>query len=159
MRILYALTLVPSLAVAQPPRTVWSAAVPKQPQVARTLTWLEQNFPKQVEEWIRIAEMQGKSEHEQERGRYVAAQMQREGLSVTTDSIGNVIGVRRGRGGGPTIVLAAHLDIVHPLGTDLKVRRNGDTLHAPGIFDNSASVANMLAVIRALNAAKIETRG
>jgi len=123
------------------------------------MTFLEQNFPRQVEEWIRIAEMQGKSEHEQERGRYVAAEMRREGLSVTTDSIGNVIGVRKGRGGGPSIVFAAHLDIVHPLGTDLKVRRNGDTLHAPGIFDNSASVANMLAVIRALNAAKIETQG
>jgi acetylornithine deacetylase/succinyl-diaminopimelate desuccinylase-like protein len=45
------------------------------------------------------------------------------------------------------------------LGTDLTVRRAGDTLHAPGIFDNSASVANMLAVIRALNAADIRTSG
>ncbi|MGH7711669.1 MAG: M20/M25/M40 family metallo-hydrolase [Gemmatimonadaceae bacterium] len=127
--------------------------------MANALTWLDQNFPRQVEEWIRIAEMQGKSEHEQERGRFVRAAMEREGLSVTTDSIGNVIGVREGKGGGPSVVFAAHLDIVHPLGTDLRVRRNGDTLHAPGIFDNSASVANMLAVIRALNTARIETKG
>lgn len=159
MRILSVLALLPSLAVAQPTRTIWSVEVPRQAQVARTLTWLEQNFPRQVEEWIRIAEIQGKSEHEQERGQYVRRVMEREGLAVGVDSIGNVIGVRKGRGGGPSVVFAAHIDIVHPLGTDLRVRRNGDTLHAPGIFDNSASVANMLAVIRALNAAKVETRG
>lgn len=159
MRALLLLAVLPSLAIAQPARTIWSADVPKQAQVARTLTWLEQNFPRQVEEWVRIAEMQGKSEHEQERGRYVRRVMEQEGLAVTVDSIGNVIGVRKGRGGGPSVVFAAHIDIVHPLGTDLRVRRNGDTLHAPGIFDNSASVANMLAVIRALNVAKVETRG
>lgn len=159
MHILTLLAVLPSVAMAQPARTIWSADVPKQAQVARTLAWLEQNFPLQVEEWVRIAEMQGKSEHEQERGRYVRQVMEQEGLSVTVDSIGNVIGVRKGRGGGPSVVFAAHLDIVHALGTDLKVRRNGDTLHAPGIFDNSASVANMLAVLRAFNAAKIETLG
>lgn len=159
MRILIALALSTSLAVSQQPRTVWNADVPKQPQVVRTLSWLEQNFPKQVEEWIRIAEIQGKSEHEQERGQYVRRAMEQEGLAVSVDSIGNVIGVRKGRGGGPTVVFAAHMDIVHPLGTDLRVRRNGDTLRAPGVFDNSASVANMLAVIRALNVAKVETRG
>ncbi|HEV8362883.1 MAG TPA: M20/M25/M40 family metallo-hydrolase [Gemmatimonadaceae bacterium] len=159
MRLLSVLILLPSLAAAQPTRTIWSADVPKQQQVARMLTWLEQNFPRQVDEWIRIAEIQGKSEHEQERGQYVRRAMEQEGLAVAVDSIGNVIGVRKGRGGGPSVVFAAHIDIVHPLGTDLRVRRNGDTLHAPGIFDNSASVANMLAVIRALNAAKVETRG
>ncbi len=153
------LAAAPALAQSQGARSTWTAEVPKQPDVARALTWLEQNFPRQVEEWTRFAEIQGKSEHEQERGRYVRAEMEREGLSVTLDSIGNVIGRRKGSGGGPSVVFAAHLDIVHPLGTDLRVRRTGDTLHAPGIFDNSASVANMLAVIRALNAAKIATKG
>jgi len=85
--------------------------------------------------------------------------MEAEGLRVSTDSIGNVTGVRQGTGGGPTIVFAAHLDIVHALQTNLTVRRAGDTLRAPGIFDNSASVANMLATIRALNAATVRTKG
>src|SRR5690606_14948731 len=53
----------------------------------------------------------------------------------------------------------AHLDTVHPQDTDVTVRRDGDVLRAPGIFDNSASVANMLAVVRALNAAGVRTRG
>jgi len=96
---------------------------------------------------------------EERRAAYVRGEMEREGLEVTVDSIGNVIGRRPGTGGGPTVVFAAHLDTVHPMDTDVTVRREGDVLRAPGIFDNSASVANMLAVVRALNHANIRTRG
>lgn len=128
-------------------------------EIRNALAFIDSNFPKQVDEWIRIARIQGKSEHEQERAALVRQAMERAGLTVSTDSIGNVTGVRKGVGGGPTIVFAAHLDIVHPLGTDLGVTKAGDTLKAPGIFDNSASVANMLAVIRALDTAKVKTSG
>jgi acetylornithine deacetylase/succinyl-diaminopimelate desuccinylase-like protein len=139
--------------------SVFTPAVAERADVKRALVWLESDFPAHQKEWIRIAQMQAKSEHEQQRGRYVAAEMRKQGLTVRVDSIGNVIGVRKGAGGGPTVVFAAHMDIVHPLGTDLTVHRSGDTLRAPGIFDNSASVANMLAAIRALNAAKVKTKG
>jgi acetylornithine deacetylase/succinyl-diaminopimelate desuccinylase-like protein len=161
-RRLPALALAAALAAplaAQPYPTAWDPAIVRRPDVAAALAQLERGFPKQVDEWIAIAEMPGKSTHEQQRAAYVRKAMEAEGLAVTTDSIGNVIGVRKGTGGGPTVVFAAHLDIVHPLETNLKVRRAGDTLHAPGIFDNSASVANMLATIRALNAAKLRTKG
>ena len=139
--------------------TAWDPAYLNRPEVKAALDHLERGFPKQVDEWIRIAQMPGKSGHEQERAAYVRAEMEKAGLRVTGDSIGNVTGVRKGTGGGPTVVFAAHMDIVHALQTDLTVRRAGDTLHAPGIFDNSASVANMLASIRALNAARIVTKG
>ncbi len=137
----------------------FDASIAERPDVARALSWIESNFGAQVEEWIRITEIPGKSEHEQERAAYVKAQLEAEGLEVTIDSIGNVIAVRKGTGGGETIVFAAHLDTVHPLDTDVTVRRDGDVLRAPGIFDNSASVANMLAVVRALNRAQVRTRG
>ena len=137
----------------------WDAAVLRRADVRAAMAHVEQGMPTHIEEWIRIAEMPGKSRHEAQRGAYVKAQMEAEGLRVSVDSIGNVIGVRAGTGGGPTIVFAAHLDIVHALETNLKVRVAGDSLHGPGIFDNSASVANMLATIRALNSAKIRTRG
>ncbi len=159
-RIVLALVLLlPLEAAAQGRTTRFNTALVSRADVRAALAHLESGFPAQVEEWIRIAEIQGKSEHEQERGALVRQAMEAEGLDVSTDSIGNVIGKRKGTGGGPTIVFAAHMDIVHPLGTDLKVRRDGDTLRSPGIFDNSASVANMLAVIRALNGARIQTRG
>lgn len=139
--------------------TSWDPAILNRPDVRAALAQLEQGMPRQLEEWIHIAEMPGAPGHEQQRGAYVKAEMEKAGLAVSVDSMGNVTGVRRGTGGGPTVVFAAHMDIVFPVETDTRVRRNGDTLHAPGIFDNSASVANMLATIRALNAARIQTKG
>lgn len=129
------------------------------PPVRNALAWLEEHFPDQVEEWILITEIPAPSTKEEERGAYVRRVMEEEGLEVTVDALGNVTGRRPGTGGGPTIVFAAHLDTVHPEGTDVTVRRDGDILHSPGIFDNSASVANMLAVIRGLNRAGVRTRG
>jgi len=127
--------------------------------VQDAVKWIDDNYDAQVEEWIRITEIPAKSTMEQARGAYVRAQMEAEGLEVMTDSIGNVTGIRRGTGGGPTIVFAAHMDTVHPQDTDVSVTRDGDILRAPGIFDNSASVANMLATIRAMNRAGVRTQG
>jgi acetylornithine deacetylase/succinyl-diaminopimelate desuccinylase-like protein len=137
----------------------FSPRLAERPAVRDALAWIEGNFPRQVEEWVRITEIPGTSRHEAARAAYVREQMEREGLEVTVDSIGNVVGRRRGTGGGPTVALAAHLDTVHPLDTDVRVKREGDVMRAPGIFDNSASVANMLAVARALNQARVRTRG
>lgn len=160
LRHLAALAVLAALPLqAQQTSSLFTPANARRTDIAAATAWLETNFPRQVEEWIRIAEIRGKSEFEQQRGAYVRAEMERAGLIVTTDSIGNVTGRRKGSGGGPTIVLAAHMDIVHDTSVVLKVRRAGDTLHAPGIFDNSASVANMLAVIRALHATGVNTKG
>ncbi|CAN5531305.1 M20/M25/M40 family metallo-hydrolase [soil metagenome] len=153
------LTLAPPLPAQERYPTHFSPRIAQRPAVRDALGWLERNFPQQVEEWIRITEIPAPSRMEERRAAYVRGEMEREGLEVTVDSIGNVIGRRPGTGGGPTVVFAAHLDTVHPIDTDLTVRREGDVLRAPGIFDNSASVANMLAVVRALNHANIRTRG
>ncbi|MBX3174755.1 MAG: M20/M25/M40 family metallo-hydrolase [Gemmatimonadaceae bacterium] len=158
LALLLALIATPLLAQEHYPSS-WDPALLRRPDVRAALGHLETNFPQQVEEWIRIAQMEGASRHEQVRGEYVREQMLRAGLVVSVDSVGNVTGIRRGTGGGPTTVFAAHTDIAHPVGTNTTVRVTGDSLHAPGIFDNSASVANMLAMIRALNAARVVTKG
>lgn len=149
----------PRLAAQSAYPTAWDAALLRRPDVQEALAHVERGMPAHVQEWIAIAEMPGKSRSEMQRAAYVRRAMEAEGLRVSVDSIGNVTGVRVGTGGGPTVVFAAHMDIVHPLETNLTVRRGGDTLHGPGVFDNSASVANMLATIRALNAAKVRTKG
>ncbi len=158
--LLLALAAVAPLGLsAQESASRFSPALVDHPRVAEALAWLEDNFDAQVEEWILINEIPAPSGMEEARGAYVAEQMRARGLEVSIDSIGNVTGVRRGTGDGPTLVFAAHIDTVHPIDTDVTVRRDGDILRAPGIFDNSASVANMLAVIRALDEAGIETAG
>lgn len=144
---------------AQTYPTSWNPELLKRADVKSAMTMLEQRFPSQVEEWIRIAEMPGKSRLEQQRGAYVKSVFEKEGLTVSVDSIGNVTGVRKGTGGGPTIVIAAHTDIVFPPETNTKVRRSGDTLFAPGVGDNTASVGNMLSTLRVMNATKFTSKG
>lgn len=144
---------------AQPYPTSWDPSLLKRADIAAAMTMLEQNFPKQVDEWIRLAETPGKSKLEQQRGTYVKRVFEQEGLKPTVDSIGNVIGVRKGTGGGPTIVIMAHMDVVFPPEATTKVRRSGDTLFAPGVGDNTASVANMLATLRTMNATKFRHKG
>jgi acetylornithine deacetylase/succinyl-diaminopimelate desuccinylase-like protein len=77
---------------------------------------------------------------------------------VEQDPAGNVMGLRRGIGNGPLVIVAAHLDTVFPAGTDVKVRREGTKLFAPGVGDDSRSLAVLLAWVRALDAAAIRTR-
>jgi tripeptide aminopeptidase len=157
---LCALCTTPAPAAAQSVSgSLYTAQVRDHRAVRDALRWLDDHYEEQVAEWIHITEIPGNSRHEQERGAYVRAQMEASGLEVSVDDLGNVVGIRRGTGGGSTIVFAAHMDTVHPQDTDVSVKRDGDVLRAPGVFDNSSSVADMLATIRALNAAGVRTQG
>lgn len=144
---------------AQPHPTNFSSQTAEAGSVQDALIWIESNFDEQVEEWIRLTEIPAKSGSEAARAAYLLEQMRLEGLEAEIDSAGNVVGRRCGCGEGPTVVFAAHMDTVHPLDTDVTVTRDGDVLRAPGIFDNSASLANMMAVIRALRATNVRTCG
>lgn len=77
---------------------------------------------------------------------------------VSQDEVGNVYGLRRGFGNGDIVVVAAHLDTVFPAGTDVRVRREGTKLFAPGVGDDTRSLAVNLGFLRAMDAAGIRTR-
>lgn len=77
---------------------------------------------------------------------------------VWIDSVGNVLAWRKGAVGKKTIALDAHLDTVFPEGTDVKVKKHGDTLFAPGILDDTRGLVVVLTVLRALEKANIETK-
>jgi tripeptide aminopeptidase len=162
MKALATVALLAALSTTLPAQqypTAWNVALLQRADVKSALTLLEQRFPQQVEEWIRLTEMPGKSRQEQARGAYVKRVFEQEGLQTSVDSIGNVTGIRKGTGGGPRIVIAAHMDVVFPPETNTKVRRSGDTLFAPGVGDNTASVANMLATLRTMNATQFTSKG
>jgi acetylornithine deacetylase/succinyl-diaminopimelate desuccinylase-like protein len=97
---------------------------------------------------------------EQARARAFLEMLRQAGLSdVEMDPEGNVMGVRRGSGGETGLLLVnAHLDTVFPEGTDVRVRRNGTRLMAPGVGDDTRGLAVILALVRAMDAAKIVTR-
>lgn len=99
---------------------------------------------------------------EAERAKAYQALLTSHGLSdVEMDTEGNVMGIRPGtatKGKGPFVVIAAHLDTVFPEGTDVRVRREGTRLMAPGVGDDTRALATLLAYMRALDAAKITTK-
>lgn len=105
-----------------------------------------------VADTVQIAQTPAPTGDEAARARLVAGRMAAIGVSaVEIDAVGNVVGRLPGRpGGGPALLLAAHLDTVFPHGTDLTVRRDGDLLQGPGVGDNAASVATMLQAARLL---------
>lgn len=76
---------------------------------------------------------------------------------VWIDEVGNVLALRKGKTSEKLIGLDAHLDVVFPEGTDVRVRRLGDTLKAPGIGDDTRGLSMVIAVLKAFNKAKIET--
>ena len=97
---------------------------------------------------------------EEERGRAFLARLQEIGVdSAWVDEVGNVIGQRRGTGGGEVLAIAGHLDTVFPEGTDVAITQRGDTLFAPGIADDTRGLATILAVLRAMNEAGVRTAG
>ncbi len=83
------------------------------------------------------------------------------GLSdVEMDAEGNVMGIRRGTGNAadkPVLAVLAHLDTVFPEGTDVKVKRDGTKLMAPGVGDDTRGLALLLSIIRAMDAARFQT--
>lgn len=104
-----------------------------------------------VQENIAVCEVAAPTFAEHERAAYVARRWQELGLTdVFVDETPNVYADIRGKGPGPTILVAAHLDTVFPIETDVRVRREGHQLHAPGIRDNSTAVAGLIQLVRGL---------
>jgi acetylornithine deacetylase/succinyl-diaminopimelate desuccinylase-like protein len=79
--------------------------------------------------------------------------------NVRIDAVGNVIAERTGSGGGPSVVIAGHLDTVFPEETDVTVKREGSRMAGPGIGDDCRGLAVVLAVARAFERAALQTRG
>lgn len=96
-----------------------------------------------------ICEIPAPTFAEAERGRCIAQKLQGCGLSPETDMVGNVVAAVPG-GTGPRILLAVHLDTVFSADTDVRVRELGGRLCAPGIGDNSASLAVVLYYLQRL---------
>jgi acetylornithine deacetylase/succinyl-diaminopimelate desuccinylase-like protein len=149
------------IAVSASAQTGWfQASLLERPDVKKAMQSIDDRSAAIVDEWIRLVEMPAPSKKEQARAQYIRAEMERLGLSdIRVDDLSNVSGVRKGSGGGPTVVFAAHTDTVFPEGTDLRVRREGDVLRAPGVGDDTANLMAVLEMFRALNRGDVKTKG
>jgi len=89
------------------------------------------------------------------RGAWLADRFRELGLTdVQVDEVGNVFGVRPG-GGDRFVALSAHIDTVFPAATPLNIRQQASRLYGPGVSDNGAGIAAMLAVASVCGSARI----
>ena len=77
--------------------------------------------------------------------------------SVWIDKVGNTIALRKGTKRKKVVAINGHIDTVFPIETDVTVKVKGDTLYAPGIGDDTRGMMIILTVLRAIEAADIET--
>lgn len=113
-----------------------------------------------VEDGIKLTEIPAPPFKEEARAKAFEQMLKAAGLAdVKIDEEGNVLGLRKGtRGDGKFVVVSAHLDTVFPPGTDVTVKRQGSKLYAPGIGDDTMSLSVLLGLVRAMQAAGIQTR-
>src|SRR5688572_10420637 len=83
------------------------------PQFKAVEDFISKDHERFVREIIQITEIEAPPFKEQTRARAYLEMLRRHGLSnVEMDAEGNVMGIRKGTGGGPLIAIAAHLDTV-----------------------------------------------
>jgi len=112
------------------------------------------------DELVRICEIPAPPFKEEARAREIARRFEEIGLlRVRLDEEGNVIAERPGLSSEPRVIVSAHLDTVFPEGTNVRVRREGTRLYAPGISDNTCGIVSLIALARALDAGGIKTEG
>ena len=122
--------------------------------------YIDRNHESILHEWIAITEINAPSGHEQQRAKYIESLLRKYHLDdVHYDSARNLIAVRKGTGGGPMIVFDAHMDTVFQPGLQIKATIRDGKVYAPGIGDDTRNVEALRTTIRALNEAKIKTKG
>jgi len=146
------------LSAASAPSDAAIAATLARPGYRATLTQLDREHDRIVDDIVALTEIPAPPFKEAERAAAYRNLLEQAGLEqVEIDAEGNVLGLYRGTGpaGGPVVVLAAHLDTVFPAGTPVKVKRDGTRLSAPGIGDDTRSLAVIAAYARAMRANKV----
>ena len=135
-------------------------ALMARPEITAALNFVDGNRAETLREWIAITEINAPSGKEQKRAAYVERILRgNKGLNVRYDSAGNLIAVRKGTGAGAAVVVDAHLDTVFQDGLQIKADIRDGRIYAPGVGDATRNIAAMLATIRALDHARIKTKG
>ncbi|MDX6443710.1 MAG: tripeptide aminopeptidase [Blastocatellia bacterium] len=135
-------------------------ALSNRTQIRAANDYIDRNHESILREWIAITEINAPSGQEQPRAKYIETLLRKYHLDeIRYDSTGNLIAIRKGTGGGPRIVFDAHLDTVFQPGLQIKATIRDGKIYAPGIGDDTRNIEALLATIRALNEAKVKTKG
>ena len=114
--------------------------------------------PQTDKDLIMLTEIPAPPFMENERAQKFKAMLEEAGATkVWMDEVGNVLALKKGRVSRKTVALDAHIDTVFPIETDVKVKKKGDTLYAPGVGDDTRGLMVILTVLRAMQKVGLET--
>jgi acetylornithine deacetylase/succinyl-diaminopimelate desuccinylase-like protein len=136
-------------------------ALLNRPAVQAAFAFVDKDRAETLREWVAITEINAPSGKERPRAEYIEKILRRYKLTdIHYDKTGNLIAERKGTGGGrPRVVFDAHLDTVFQEGLQIKATIRDGRVYAPGVGDDTRNIEALLAMIRALDAAQIKTRG
>jgi len=110
----------------------------------------------QIAQWqMEVSRVPAPPFGESARSEWLADRFQELGLGcVKIDDVGNVFGVSPGYG-QRFISISAHIDTVFPATAPLNIRQQGSRLYGPGVSDNGAGIAAMLAIASVLRSSQV----
>ena len=132
----------------------------KDAKIQKALQFMEEDQDTVIDKQIELTLIPAPTNHEQKKAARLLEMFKEEGLTdCHIDEYGNCVGIRKGTGGGKTVLVEGHMDTVFPLDTKLEIVREDGFIKCPGIVDDTRGCATVLSTIRALNAAGIQTKG
>ncbi len=135
-------------------------SIQEEQKVRAASEYVDKNRDDILREWSDITEINAPSHQEKERAAYIETLLKKYKLQeIRYDSAGNLIAVRKGSGGGPVVVFDAHLDTVFQPGLKIKTTIRDGRIYAPGVGDDTRNIEALLATIRALDHAQVQTKG
>jgi acetylornithine deacetylase/succinyl-diaminopimelate desuccinylase-like protein len=130
------------------------------PSIRTLMDAVKADHERAVQDMRALTEIEAPPFKEQAKAQAFLARLKAVGLTdATIDAEGNVVGLRKGTGNGPKLLVSAHLDTVFPSGTDVKVKERDGKLYAPGISDDTRGLSVLLSWIKVLNDNQVQTVG
>ncbi|HLH43378.1 MAG TPA: M20/M25/M40 family metallo-hydrolase, partial [Bryobacteraceae bacterium] len=137
------------LALAEPVAELARAA-----GVRACLEWFSRERAWINDQHLKLCRIPAPTFFEQKRAEYMAERFRALGWEAKLDRAGNVVASLPGRREQAAIAVTAHLDTVLAPRSPEEVKVSGDgRFHGPGVSDNGAGLAALLALAAAWNAA------
>lgn len=139
---------------AGPPDVASIAELAQMPGVRECLQWVVRERLWINEQHLQICRIPAPTFLEGKRAEWMISQFRAMGYDARVDRAGNVVAQNEPNSRGPLVALTAHLDTVLAPRTpeDIKIMPDG-AVRGPGVSDNGAGLAGLLAVARALKSA------
>src|SRR5882724_364547 len=130
------------------------ADLARSPELRAPLDWFRRERAWINEQHLKLCRVAAPTFLEQKRAEWMAERFRELGWESRVDRSGNVVASLPGRRECPTVAVTAHLDTVLAPRTSDEIKLSGDgRFLGPGVSDNGAGLAALLAIAAAWSAA------